>query len=169
MSHGVLSGVTPEGREHGLERYAHPAGGVATFWLAPEGSTATVEIDGNGSADDVVELQWSELSAQVPSVRAIVMLDGPGSDDPASDFTTVHEVAEDVARFATDRSGTEVGPIDVLVFRPEAAPDAEPASPPGPVPTAHGAEYRFRHRGGTRVHVILTLPTAVLPDTYGGD
>ena len=97
MSHGVLSGVTPEGREHGLERYAHPAGGVATFWLAPEGSTATVEIDGNGSADDVVELQWSELSAQVPSVRAIVMLDGPGSDDPASDFTTVHEVAEDVA------------------------------------------------------------------------
>ena len=185
MSRGVLSGVTPDGREHGLERFTYPAGGEATLWLAPAGSTATVEVDGDGSAADIVELRWSELSAQVPSVRAIVLLDGPGSGDPAADFALVHEVAETVARFATDRSRTETGPIDVLVFRPEIAPDAapavspgvepaspsdvEPASLPVPTPTSTGAEFRFRHRGGPRVHVSLTLPTADLSDTPGGD
>ena len=82
---GVLAGATPGGREHGLERWWDPAENDAMFWLAPAGSTVILETNGEGA--DAVELRWSELSAQVPSVRAVVLLDGPGFDDPGADFT----------------------------------------------------------------------------------
>lgn len=152
MSAEPLPGATSGGHTHGLERWWDPDETHAMFWVAPAGTTAVLRVDGNGT--DAVELQWSTLSAEVPSTRAVVLLDGPGFGDPGEDFTFAHGVAEDVARFVSDRSGVEAGPIEVLVFRPD--PDAAPW--PEPTATPDGAEFRFPHRGGADVRLTLTVP-----------
>lgn len=158
MSADTRPGVTSGGHTHGLEMWQGPDESHAMFWVAPAGSTAVLDVDGDGDIDgdgaDAVELRWSILSAEVPSTRAVVLLDGPGFGGPGEDFTAAHVVAEDVARFVSARSGIEAGPIEVLVFRP----DTEHAPWPGPEPTPDGAEFRFRHRGGADVRLTLTLP-----------
>ena len=155
-----LPGATSGGHAHGLEMWWDPVENDAMFWVAPAGTTATLDVQGGG---DAVELQWSTLSAEVPSIRAVVLLDGPGFGDPGEDFIVVHSVAEDTARFITLRSGVDAGAIEVLVFRP----DADHAPWPEPTPTSGGAEFQFRHRGGADVHVTLTLPTSTLTTTAG--
>ncbi|MFN3602177.1 MAG: hypothetical protein ACK4UY_12410 [Dietzia sp.] len=125
------------------------------FWVAPPGATAVVDVTGDGA--DTAELQWSTRCAEVPSTRAVVLIDGPGNEDSSVDFGTAHSVAEKVAEFVTDRTGVEAGPIEVLVFRPDHAAWPEPA------PVNGGASFRFRHRGGADVHVALTLPALTLP------
>lgn len=152
MTADTLTGAEFGGRTHGLERFWDPADTHAMFWVAPTGTTAALEITGGGA--DAVELRWSTLSAEVPSTRAVVLLDGPGSGDPGEDFTAAHIVAEDVARFVGERSGIEAGPVEILVFRP----DPEHTPWPEPARTAGGAEFRFRHRGGADVHLTLTIP-----------
>ncbi|NLD86242.1 MAG: hypothetical protein GX636_10090, partial [Actinomycetales bacterium] len=81
-------------------------------------------------------------------------LDGPGFGDTTTDFEYAHGVAEDVAGLLSEQ-GAEVGPIEVLVFRP----DTESAPWPGPTATSAGAELRFLHRGGAHVHLTLTVPS----------
>ena len=152
MTADALAGATSRGRVHGLEMWWAPEGTHAMFWVAPAGSTGILNVHGDGA--DAVELRWSTLSAEIPSTRAVVLLDGPGVGDPGADFTAAHEVAENVARFVGARSGTEAGPIEVLVFRPE----TDDAPWPGPALTAHGVEFRFRHRGGADVRLALTIP-----------
>jgi hypothetical protein len=127
------------------------------FWVAPPGTTAVLEVTGQGS--DAAELQWSTRCAEIPSTRAVVLVDGPGHEDPSVDFGTAHSVAEAVAEFVTDRAGVEAGPIEVLVFRP----DTDHAPWPDPTPATGGASFRFRHRGGADVHVALTLPAPTPP------
>ena len=150
---GPLPGSVPDGHEHGLERWAEHVAPASVCWLAPAGTTATLEVAGEGA--DAAQLQWSTRCAQVPSTRAVVLAAGPGSGDQAAEFTSAHLAAENVAEFVTAHSGVEAGPIEVLVFRP----DADSAWPE-PTPTPDGAEFRFRHRGGADVHLTLTLPTA---------
>ena len=140
------------GLAHGLEAWSDPVENDTVFWVAPAGATSVLEVRGEGA--DAPELRWSVLSAEVPAIRAVVLLDGPGSGDPAEDFTFTHSVAEDVARFVGARSGAEVGPIEVLVFRP----DTDHAPWPQPTATADGAGFRFRHRGGADVRLTLTIP-----------
>ncbi len=152
MTADALAGATSGGRVHGLEMWWDPEGAHAMFWVAPAGSTSILHVHGDGA--DAVELRWSTLSAEIPSTRAVVLLDGPGVGDPGADFTAAHEVAENVARFVSTRSGVEAGPIEVLVFRP----DTDHAQWPEPAPTADGAEFRFRHRGGADVRLALTIP-----------
>ncbi|MBB1029443.1 hypothetical protein G6027_00760 [Dietzia sp. SLG310A2-38A2] len=152
MSADTLSGARSDGRIHGLERWSDPAENTVVFWVAPAGSTSVLEVDGDGT--DAVEVQWSTLSAEVPSIRAVVLLDGPGVGVPGEDFTFTHRVAEDVARFVSTRSGAEAGPIEVLVFRPE----TDQAPWPEPSRTADGVEFRFRHRGGADIRLTLTVP-----------
>ncbi|GAA1709191.1 hypothetical protein [Dietzia cercidiphylli] len=152
MSAGILSGAVSGGRTHGLESWSDPVRNDAVVWAAPAGATSVLEVDGEGA--DAAELRWSTLSAEVPSIRGVVLLDGPGAGEPGEDFTFTHCVAEDVARFVSARSGAEVGPIEVLVFRPDT--DHEPW--PEPAPTAEGVEFRFRHRGGADVRLTLTVP-----------
>ncbi|MCD2264261.1 hypothetical protein K3888_16320 [Dietzia aurantiaca] len=158
MSAEVLPGATLVGHDHGLELWTDPARNIAGFWLAPPGATAALDVSGGGA--DAVELQWSALSAQVPSTRAVVLLDGPGSCDTGADFTFVHGVAEDVAGFVGVRTGVEAGPVEVLAFRP----DTELGPWPEPTVTEAGAAFRFRHRGGAQIHLTLTIPI-----TAGGD
>lgn len=152
MTAKTLLGATSGGPAHGLELWFDHVENDAVFWVAPTGTTAVLEVIGNGA--DSVELQWSTLSAAVPSTRAVVLLDGPGFDDPGADFTWAHSAAEDVARFVSERSGIEAGPIEILVFRP----DTQHAPWPEPGTVADGAEFRFRHRGGADVHLTLTIP-----------
>lgn len=152
MTVETLPGARSGGHAHGLELWFDQAEIDAVFWVAPTGTTAVLEV--TGDAADSVELQWSTLSAAVPSTRAVILLDGPGLDDPGADFTWAHSAAEDVARFVTAGSGVETGPIEVLVFRP----DTTHSSWPEPGPVAEGAEFRFRHRGGADVHLTLTIP-----------
>lgn len=152
MSAGILSGAVSGGRTHGLESWSDPVRNDAVFWVAPAGATAVLEVEGEGT--DATELRWSTLSAEVPSIRAVVLLDGPGAGVPGEDFTFTHSVAEDVARIVGSRSGSEVGPIEVLVFRP----DTDHTPWPEPAPTADGVEFRFRHRGGAGVRLTLTVP-----------
>lgn len=156
MSEEPLPGATSGGHAHGLELWFDQAEIDALFWVAPTGTTAVLEVTGDGA--DSVELQWSTLSSAVPSTRAVVLLDGPGFDDPGADFTWAHSAAEDVARFVTAHSGVEAGPIEVLVFRPDPgrAPWPEPAATPD------GAEFSFPHRGGADVRLALTLPAPTL-------
>lgn len=124
------------------------------FWVAPTGTTAVLDV--TGEVVDAAELQWSSRCAAAPPTRAVVFVDGPGNDDPSVNFGTAHSVAEEVAVFVTDRSEEEVGSIEVLVFRP----DTDHSRWPEPGPTADGVEFRFRHRGGADVHLLLTLPPA---------
>ncbi|UVE95151.1 hypothetical protein [Dietzia sp. B32] len=152
MSAETLSGATPMGHAHGLEAWSDPVEKNAVFWVTPAGATAVLEVDGDEA--DAAELRWSVLSAEVPSIRAVVLLDGPGSGGPGEDFTFTHEVAEDVARFVSARSDAEAGPIEVLVFRP----DTDQSPWPEPARTADGVEFRFHHRGGADVRLTLTLP-----------
>ncbi|TCJ77642.1 UNVERIFIED_ORG: hypothetical protein EDC92_109168 [Dietzia maris] len=152
MSDDPLPGAAAAGDAHGLELWRDPDETHAVFWVAPAGSTAVLHVDGDGA--DAAELRWSTLSAEIPSTRAVVLVDGPGVGDPGEDFTAAHEVAENVARFVSTRSGVEAGPIEVLVFRP----DTDHAPWPEPAPTAHGVEFRFRHRGGADVRLALTIP-----------
>ncbi|MDV8001719.1 hypothetical protein [Rhodococcus sp. IEGM 1408] len=159
MSAEPLPGATSGGHAHGLDMWWDPDETHAMFWVAPAGATAVLDVVGNGDGTDAVELQWSTLSAAVPSTRAVVLLDGPGFGDPGEDFTFAHSVAEDVARFVTARSGVEAGPIEVLVFRP----DTDSAPWPEPTDTPGGAEFRFPHRGGADVHLNLTLPAPTPP------
>jgi len=163
VSADTLSGATPVGYAHGLEGWSDPAGNDAVFWVAPAGTTCVLEVRGEGAG--APELRWSILSAEVPSIRAVVLLKGPGAGDPGEDFTFTHTIAEDVARFVGARSGVEVGPIEVLVFRP----DADHAPWPEPARTADGVEFRLRHRGGAEVRLTLTLPDspATTPDQPG--
>lgn len=152
MSAEVLPGATVVGHDHGLELWTDPVRNIAGFWLAPSGATAALDVSGGGA--DAVELQWSALSAQVPSTRAVVLLDGPVSDDPTANFTFAHGVAEDVAGFVGVRTGVEAGPVEVLVFRP----DTELGPWPEPAVSEAGAAFRFRHRGGAQIHLTLTIP-----------
>lgn len=152
MSVGALSGAVSGGRAHGLESWSDPVGNGGLFWVAPPGTTSVLEVHGEGA--DAAELRWSILSAEVPAIRAVVLLDGPGSGDPGEDFTITHSVAEDVARFVGARSGTEVGPIEVLVFRP----DTDRSPWPEPARTTDGVEFAFRHRGGAEVRLTVTVP-----------
>lgn len=152
-----LPGATAAGHAHGLEQWFDPVSFDTVFWVAPVGATAVLDVVGN--AADAPELQWSTQCARVPATRAVVLLDGPGNEDPSVNFGTAHNVAELVAEFVTARSGVEVGPIEVLVFRPDtgAAPWPQPTAAPG------GAEFRFPHRGGSEVHLTLTLPAPTPP------
>lgn len=157
----ALPGATAAGDAHGLERWLDPVSFDTVFWVAPPGTTAGLEISGKGA--DAAELQWSTRCAQIPATRAVVLIDGPGNEDPTADFGTAHSAAEEVAAFVSDASADEVGPIEVLVFRP----DTHHAPWPEPTPTADGAEFRFRHRGGADVRVALTLPGSTPTTTPG--
>ncbi|MEH6819795.1 MAG: hypothetical protein V7706_07610 [Dietzia psychralcaliphila] len=150
---GPLPGAESSGERYGLQGWTDPVELGAAFWVAPPGSSATLRVTGGGN--DAAELQWSVRCAEVPATRAVVFLDGPGFEDAAEDFTFTHRVAEDVAAFATARSETAAGPIEVLVFRPDTGttPWPEPSTTPG------GVEFHFPHRGGADVHLVLTLPT----------
>lgn len=161
LTEGPLAALVREGRESGLERWADPSGSVGGCWIAPPGTTATLSVAGGNA--EVAELQWSARCAQLPGTRAVVLLAGPGSDDPAADFTAAHLVAEEVAEFVTTSSGVEAGPIEVLILRPDT--DHPPGSPmPGPTATPGGAEFQFPHRGGADVRLTLTLPTPPVPE-----
>lgn len=158
MSETPLLDATVGGRRFGLDSWLEQSQIDAVIWVAPAGTVASLDVSGDGV--DAVELQWSTLSAQVPSTRAVVLLEGPGFTDPGADFVWAHSAAEDVARFVGARSGVEAGPVEVLVFRP----DTECAPWPEPTGTDAGAEFRFRHRGGAEIHLTLTIPS-----TAGGD
>lgn len=121
-------------------------------WIAPAGTTARLEFDGN--AESASELLWSARCAEIPATRSVVLLDGPGFGDVSADFETAHGAAEEVAELLST-GVDEVGPIDVIVLRP----DTDRAGWPQPTPTADGAEFRFPHRGGADVHLTLTIPT----------
>ncbi|WP_314038714.1 hypothetical protein [Dietzia sp. CH92] len=152
MSDAPAPGATPAGHAHGLERWTGASETDAVIWTAPAGSVAALDVSGDGA--DAVELQWSVRSAQVPSTRAVVLLEGPGAGDAGADFVRAHTAAEDFAGLMSSRTGVEVGPIEVLVFRP----DSGDGPWPEPSPTADGAEFRFRHRGGADIRLTLTIP-----------
>lgn len=124
---GVLPGATFGGHRHGLDSWFESLEYGMVFWTAPPGTTAVLEVAGAGvDADvdgdvDAAELQWSTRCAELPSTRAVVLLDGPGFEDVRRGFETAHEAAEAVAGFVTGHSGADAGPIEVLVFRPDAA------------------------------------------------
>ena len=121
---------------------------------APAGTTARLDLDGD--AETAPELLWSARCAEIPATRAVVLLDGPGSGDVTADFEHAHRAAEEVAG-RLSAGADAVGPIEVLVFRPRPGDDG--AVWPRPTPTADGARFRFRHRGGATVHLALTIPT----------
>lgn len=148
-----LPGATADGEAHGLERWFDPVSFDTVFWVAPPGATAVLDIVGGGA--DTAELQWSARCAEVPSTRAVVLIDGPGNEDQSVDFGTAHSVAEEVAAFLTERTGVEVGSIEVLVFRP----DTDAAAWPEPTAGPDGTGFRFPHRGGADVRLTLTVPT----------
>ncbi|TCW19438.1 hypothetical protein [Dietzia cinnamea] len=149
-------GAVPGEDLHGLvrRRYIDDPGSVS--WWAPAGTAARLDIAAPGVSEAALagELQWSARCAQVPATRAVVLIGDAGAGDTATDFTAAHLVAESVAESLAAATATQVGPIEVLVFRP----DIEHSPLPEPVPTADGVEFRFRHRGGADVHLALTIP-----------
>lgn len=178
---GVLPGATFGGHRHGLDSWFESLEYGMVFWTAPPGTTAVLEVAGAGvDADvdgdvDAAELQWSTRCAELPSTRAVVLLDGPGLEDVRRGFETAHEAAEAVAGFVTGHSGADAGPIEVLVFRPDATGAMDTAAAaastgatdtsgsaasmwPQPIETSEGAEFRFRHRGGAVVRLRLAIP-----------
>ena len=164
---GPLPGAIAGEHFHGLESWFEALEFDMVFWVAPPATTAVLEVEGDGMG--AAELQWSTRCAELPSTRAVVLLDGPGFDGVGENFETAHEAAEQVARFVTEHSGEETGPIEVLVFRPDTsvgttAPGSAVSIWPQPVQTTDGAEFRFRHHGGARIRLTLTIPT-----TAGGD
>ncbi len=162
---GVLPGASFDAHLHGLDCWYETVGFHMVFWVAPPGTTAVLQIDGDGA--DAAELRWSARCAEWPSTRAVVLLDGPGFEGVGADFETAHRAAEEVAEFVTERSGEEAGAIEVLVFRPDTpdttggtrVPGTAASTRPQPTETTDGAEFRFRHRGGARIHLTLTIPT----------
>ena len=121
-------------------------------WVAPAGTTARLEVGGH--AESAPELLWSARCAEIPATRSVVLLDGTGFGDVSTDFEFAHTAAEEVAELLSTE-GDEVGPIEVLVL----CPDTDRAEWPQPARAVDGVEFRFRHRGGADVHLILTLPT----------
>lgn len=170
---GVLPGAASGGHLHGLDSWLEALEYDMVFWTAPPGTTAVLEVGGAGvgadagagvGADaDAAELQWSTRCAELPSTRAVVLLDGPGFEDVRHDFETAHEAAETVAGFVSEHSAADAGPIEVLVFRPDTAagtdgPGTAVSVWPQPTGTTDGAEFRFRHRGGADVRLRLSIP-----------
>ncbi len=171
---GVLPGASFDAHLHGLDCWHEGAAFHMAFWVAPPGTAAVLRVEGDGA--DAAELRWSTRCAEWPSTRAVALLDGPGSDGVVENFETAHRAAEEVARFVAERSGEDVGAIEVLVFRPDTTQtshttetaDAADGTPvpgratstrPRPAETTDGAEFRFRHCGGARIHLTLTIPT----------
>ncbi|HHX84436.1 MAG TPA: hypothetical protein GX694_03735 [Actinomycetales bacterium] len=122
------------------------------IWCAPSGTTARLEVDGD--PESAPDLLWSARCAEIPATRAVVLLAGEGFDDVSAGFEHAHRAAEAAADLLTTEVAA-VGPVEVLVFRP----DAEAGPWPEPAATDTGAEFRFRHRGGATVHLTLTIPT----------
>lgn len=169
----VLQAATFSARAHGLDAWCDASEFEMVFWTAPPGTTAVLEVSGGDVG--AAELQWSTRCAELPSTRAVVLLEGPGFDGLDANFETAHWAAEAVAGFVTERSGAEAGPIEVLVFRPDTTdgtetpdgtdnPDRSDTTEkaastwPQPTETPDGAEFRFRHRGGADVRLHLTIP-----------
>ena len=92
---GVLTSF--DAHLHGLDCWYETVGFHMVFWVAPPGTTAVLQIDGDGA--DAAELRWSARCAEWPSTRAVALLDGPGSDGVVENFETAHRAAEEVARF----------------------------------------------------------------------
>lgn len=157
----MLHVATFSARAHGLDSWRDAAELGMVFWTAPPGTGAVLEVSGGDVS--AAELQWSTRCAELPSTRAVVFLEGPGFNGVDANFETAHRAAEAVAGFVTEDSGTEAGPIEVLVFRPrgsDAPESAERAANTWPQPTGtpDGAEFCFRHSGGADVRLHLTIP-----------
>jgi len=144
------AGPAPAALSTGVESVL-PDGVTGAVDVLPPGTLG--ELDCTGDPDSAPELLWSLRAARLPATRALVWLDGEGPRDVAEGFTLVHRVAESVAAHLS-APGEEVGPIEVLVFRP-AAPGRPSLPATGPAP----AEVGFDHHGGARLRLRLHTTT----------
>ena len=148
----------------GLHPVDAPAGVDARIWSAPAGTTGALHCDpdvavGADTGADVdlaPELLWSTRAAELPSTRAVVVLDGPADPDRVRGFESVHRIAERVAT-ALDPAGETIGPIEILVFRPR--PGCTPTPRPRRTADRSVVEFLVPHDGGVTATLTLTLPT----------
>lgn len=165
----VLSGATRVASLRGLESWRDSAEFGMTFWTAPPGTSALLDLSGPGA--DAPELQWSARCAELPTTRAVAFLSGPGFDGVSANFETAHRAAEAIAEFVIALTGEEAGAIEVLVFRPESAELSGPpfeSAPTESVETGVGVDFQFTHRGGARVVLHLHVPEDQIHSASGG-